>query len=222
MADTDLTTLHNFVGKMLGDLGGAFAVPTVRIGFRTGLFDALHEGGPASAEQLAVRAGGLTERYVREWAMAQACNGYINYDPAKDTFSLSPEQSMVFAVKESPVYLAGAFDLVAAMIEAEPKVEHAFRTGGGVGWGESAACLFCAVGAFFRPGYANSITQQWILHSTAWRISSKSARKLPMSDAGSGFPRCSWPKPIRTAVSLALIFTHHQLHKPGCMPINMN
>ena len=39
---------------------------------------------------------------------------------------------MVFAEKDSPVYLAGAFDIVAAMIEGEQKVEHSFRTGAGV------------------------------------------------------------------------------------------
>ena len=84
MAQLDENKLHEFVGKMLGDLGGAFSVPTVRIGFRLGLFDALHEGGPATAGELAKRAGGLTERYVREWALAQAANGYVDYDPATE------------------------------------------------------------------------------------------------------------------------------------------
>ena len=162
MADLDETQLHALVGKMLGDLGGAFSVPTTRIGLRLGLFDALHDGGPATAAELAARAGGLTERYVREWALAQAANGYTSYDITTDRFSLSPEQAMVFAIKDSPVYLASAFDLVAAMIEVEPKVEHAFRHGGGVGWGETGGCLFCAVGAFFRPGYVNSIVQAWL------------------------------------------------------------
>src|SRR5271166_5862777 len=69
---------------------------------------------------------------------------------------------MVFAVKDSPVYLAGAFDIVAAMIEGEQKVEHSFRTGAGVRWGDTAGCLFCATGAFFRPGYVNNITQNWL------------------------------------------------------------
>jgi len=32
MAQLDENKLHEFVGKMLGDLGGAFSVPTVRIG----------------------------------------------------------------------------------------------------------------------------------------------------------------------------------------------
>ena len=160
MSEIDNDKLGALVGKMLADLGGAFSVPTVRIGFRLGLFDALHRG-PASAAELAAGAG-LAERYVREWALAQAANGYVSYDAATDRFSLSPEQAMVFAVRDSPVYLEGAFDLSAAMVEGQPKVEAAFRTGEGVAWGDSAACLFCAVGAFFRPGYANSIVQAWL------------------------------------------------------------
>ena len=62
MAQLDQDKLNAFVGKMLGDLGGAFSVPTVRIGLRLGLFDALHNGGPATSDELAKRAGGLTER----------------------------------------------------------------------------------------------------------------------------------------------------------------
>lgn len=162
MAGFDEERLHALVGKMLGDLGGAYSVPTVRIGFRLGLFDALHKHGPANAAELAGNAGGLAERYVREWAMAQAANGYIDYDAASGRFALNPEQAMVFAVTDSPVYLRGAFDLAAAMIEGEPKVEAGFRDGSGVAWGESAGCLFCAVGAFFRPGYVNNIVQNWL------------------------------------------------------------
>jgi hypothetical protein len=83
------------LGKMLGDLGGAFSVPTVRIGLRLGLFDALHEGGAGTSSELAKRAGGLTERYVREWALAQAANGFVDYDTTSQKFSLSPEQCPV-------------------------------------------------------------------------------------------------------------------------------
>jgi len=160
-AAIDDAKFHAFVGKMLGDLGGAMSVPTVRLGLRLGLFDALADS-PATAAELARRAGGLHERYVREWALAQTANGYIDYDPASEQFSLSPEQAMVFHHRDSPVYLAGAFELVAAMIEAEPKVEECFRHGKGVRWGDHAGCLFCATGAFFRPGYVNNIVQAWL------------------------------------------------------------
>lgn len=160
-SDIDNQKLGALVGKMLGDLGGAFSVPTVRIGFRLGLFDALHRHGPERVAELAARTG-LAERYVREWALAQAANGYVAYDTEHDRFALTPEQAMVFAVKDSPVYLEGAFDLAAEMVEGQAKVEAAFRTGDGVAWGESSGCLFCAVGAFFRPGYVNSIVQAWL------------------------------------------------------------
>jgi 2-polyprenyl-3-methyl-5-hydroxy-6-metoxy-1,4-benzoquinol methylase len=161
MADIDNDKLNALVGKMLGDLGGAFSVPTAVIGFRLGLFDALHCDGPASVSELAKRTG-LAERCVREWALAQASNGYIEFDRKEQRFSLTPEQAMVFAVKDSPVYLEGAFDLVAAMVEGRPKVEAAFKHGNGVAWGDSSGCLFCAVGSFFRPGYVNSIVQSWL------------------------------------------------------------
>jgi SAM-dependent methyltransferase len=161
MAPIDQDKLHAFVGKMLGDLGGALSVPTVRVGMRLGLFDALDQG-PATPAELARRAGGLHERYVREWALAQAANGYVDFDAGTGRFSLNPEQQMVFTNRDSPVYLAGAFELAAAMIEAENKVEECFRSGTGVRWGDHAGCLFCATGAFFRPGYVNNIVQAWI------------------------------------------------------------
>ena len=161
MSGVDGDKLNGLVGKMLGDLGGAFSVPTARIGYRLGLFASLHNDGPATSAELASRTK-LTARYVREWALATAANGYVSFDAATEQFSLSPEQAMVFAVKDSPVYLEGAFDLSAAMVEGQPKVEAAFRHGGGVAWGESSGCLFCAVGAFFRPGYVNAIVQSWL------------------------------------------------------------
>ena len=42
----DTERLNQFIGKMLGDLGGAASVPMVRIGDALGLYKALHNGGP--------------------------------------------------------------------------------------------------------------------------------------------------------------------------------
>ncbi len=185
-APLDEAKLHAFIGKMLGDLGGAMSVPTVRIGLRLGLFEALTHG-PATTADLAARAGGLHERYVREWALAQAANGYIDFDPAADRFSISPEQAMVFVNPDSPVYLAGAFELIAAMIEAEPKVEECFRHGTGVRWGDHAGCLFCATGAFFRPGYVNNIVQAWIPALNGVEARLRSGAKVADVGCGVGF-----------------------------------
>lgn len=182
----DEARLNEFIGKMLGDLGGAMSVPTARIGFRLGLFDELAKS-PATATELALRAGNLHERYVREWCLAQSANGYITYDPANDSFSISPEQAMVFTMPDSPVYLRGAFELVAAMIEAESKVEQCFRHGNGVRWGDSAGCLFCATGMFFRPGYVNNIAQAWIPALDGVEAKLNSGGKVADVGCGVGF-----------------------------------
>jgi precorrin-6B methylase 2 len=187
MAQLNEEKFQKFIGKMLGDLGGAFSVPTVRIGFRLGLFDALHKDGAATAAELAARAGGLAPRYVREWLLAQAASGFVDYDPQTQTFSMTPEQAMIFAVKDSPVYLAGAFDVVAAMIESEAKVEQAFRDGSGVRWGDSAGCLFCSVGAFFRPTYINNIVQTWIPALDGVQAKLRAGAKIADIGCGVGF-----------------------------------
>src|SRR5262245_64873281 len=105
-----------------------------------GLFEALHRHGPTPISELMARTG-LADRYVHEWAFAQAANGYIAFDAEQERFSLTPEQAMIFAAKDSPVYLEGAFDLAAAMVEGQHKVEAALRNGGGVDWGESSGWL---------------------------------------------------------------------------------
>ena len=69
---------------------------------------------------------------------------------------------MVFAIDDSPVYLMGGFDLMAALLENQPKVQAAFKSGGGVAWGDQAGCMFCAVARFFRPGYHNNIVSAWL------------------------------------------------------------
>jgi SAM-dependent methyltransferase len=99
---------------------------------------------------------------LREWLSHQAASNYLSYDPVSTRFSLPLEQAMVFAIEDSPVYLMGGFDLMAALIDNQPKVEAAFKSGGGVAWGDQAGCMFCAVARFFRPGYHNHLVAAWI------------------------------------------------------------
>lgn len=153
--------LHDFIGQMLSDLGGAFSIPLVRIGDTFGLYKALHADGPMTAAELATKTG-LAERYLREWLSAQAASNYLNYNPASSEFELSPEQAMVLADEDSPVYMMGAFDCCVANIQNQQAIEHAFTTGEGVQWGNQPGCLFCAVAKFFRPGYQAHIIQDWL------------------------------------------------------------
>jgi SAM-dependent methyltransferase len=153
--------MNAFMGKMLGDLGAASNAPLIRVGDRLGLYKALAAKGPMTPAALAA-ATGTTERYVREWLSAQAASGYIDYDAASATFSMSEEQAAVFADEESPVFMGAVGDLVAAMTIDEPKISEAFKTGRGVGWNERTECLFCGTARFFRSAYKHYLTQQWL------------------------------------------------------------
>jgi SAM-dependent methyltransferase len=181
MVDND--KLHAFIGKILGDLGGAFSVPLVRIGDQLGLYKALHANGPMTPGELAAKAN-IAERYAREWLSHQAASDYLTYDAATGRFTLPPEQAMVFAEPDSPVNLMGAFDLATVMMENQSLVEPAFRTGKGVGWGHQSQCLFCTVGRFFRPGYHNNLVQAWLPALDG--VTAKLERGATVADVGCG------------------------------------
>jgi 2-polyprenyl-3-methyl-5-hydroxy-6-metoxy-1,4-benzoquinol methylase len=164
MLDTvqiDEGKLNTFVGQILADLGGASSIAMVRMGDTLGLYRTLQAKGPLSSVELA-RAAKVDERYLREWLSNQAASNYLTYDAATQRFSISPEQAMIFADEHSPFHMIGAFDLMAAMLDNQPKVEAAFRSGEGVGWGRQSGCLFCAVARFFRPGYHNNLVTSWL------------------------------------------------------------
>jgi SAM-dependent methyltransferase len=157
----DDAKLHQYIGRMLFDLGGAADIALVRIGDALGLYKALHARGPMTVGELAAKAG-VNERYLREWLSHQAASNYLSYDPPTQKFALPPEQAMVFAIEDSPVYMVGAFSCMSAILDNLTKVLPAFKTGGGVAWGYQAGRLFCGVAEFFRPGYQSNLVSNWV------------------------------------------------------------
>lgn len=157
----DENKLHAFMGQVIGDLGGAYSVSMVRLGDQLGLYRALRDHGPANPAELARRTG-CDARYLREWLAHQAASNYLAYDAGDNRFSLPPEQAMVFADQDSPVYMIGGFENAVSTVENYAKVAAAFRSGDGVAWGDQSNCMFCAVAKFFRPGYEHNLVQAWL------------------------------------------------------------
>jgi 2-polyprenyl-3-methyl-5-hydroxy-6-metoxy-1,4-benzoquinol methylase len=157
----DEKKLNAFIGQILSDMGGASSVALVRLGDALGLYKTLQNAGPMTSGELS-QAAKVDERYLREWLSHQAASGYLAYDAAASTFALPPEQAMVFANEDSPVYMMGGFDMMKAMLDNQPKVQAAFKSGTGVAWGEQAPCMFCAVARFFRPGYHSNLVSAWL------------------------------------------------------------
>jgi SAM-dependent methyltransferase len=157
----DEAKLDELMRRMSSDLGAAASVALVRLGDSLGLYKALHTRGPLTPAGLA-EATGIAERYAREWLAAQAASNYVAYDKATATFSLPPEQAMLFADEDSPLFMLGGFDSAAALMQNQSKVQAAFKTGGGVQWGDQAGCMFCAVARFFRPLYRENLVDHWL------------------------------------------------------------
>jgi 2-polyprenyl-3-methyl-5-hydroxy-6-metoxy-1,4-benzoquinol methylase len=157
----DQARLDAFMARFVGDLGAAASAPLVVLGDRLGLYRAMADAEPVTPAELARRTG-TRERYVREWLCHQAASGYVDYDPSGATFRLPPEHAVALADEDSPAFVAGAFQLVAAMVKDERHIEERFRTGEGFGWHEHDADLFEGTERFFRPGYLGNLLSAWI------------------------------------------------------------
>jgi ubiquinone/menaquinone biosynthesis C-methylase UbiE len=157
----DMKKLEPLLGTMVNELGAAANAALVFTGDRLGFYRALANGEPVTSEQLAAKTN-THERYVREWLASQAASGFVTYHAREGTFALSPEQAAVFADEDSPVYLTGGFHSLAAVFADQPRLEEAFRTGKGLGWGDRCNCLFCGVARFFRPGYRANLISEWL------------------------------------------------------------
>jgi SAM-dependent methyltransferase len=159
--EIDQGKLEEFMGRFVGDLGASLSAALVVIGDRLGLYRAMADGEPLTADELAQRTN-TDPRYVREWLSNQAAGGYVSYDPQEQVFFLTPEQSLALAQEGSPAFVPGAFQLATALIKDEPKITAAFGSGEGVGWHEHNHDLFAGTERFFRPGYSANLVSAWI------------------------------------------------------------
>ncbi|MEU1503532.1 class I SAM-dependent methyltransferase [Kitasatospora sp. NPDC005748] len=122
---------EEFAGRTLHLLNDACLGFMASIGHQTGLFDTMAGLAPSTSEEIA-RAGGLNERYVREWLGAMVVGGIVDYDPQRSTYALPPEHAASLTRAAGPDNMAGLMQYLALMGEVEQQVVEAFRKGGGV------------------------------------------------------------------------------------------
>ena len=157
----DEARVEEFMGRVVTDMGAAMNAPLTRIGEKLGLYKALAHAGPLSSEEVAERTS-TSERYVREWLRSQAAGGYVTYDPETDRYTLPDEHALALADEESPFYVLGGFDVIAAVQADEDEIAERIRTGEGMGWHEHDQRLFSGTERFFRPGYKAHLVSEWI------------------------------------------------------------
>jgi SAM-dependent methyltransferase len=143
------------------DFGAALTVALAFIGDQLGIFKTMAQGGPMRPAQIAERTG-LNERYLREWAATMAAAGYIDYDPADQTFRLNAAQRAVLLDEHSVFNMAGAFQYAVTCIKQLPRLTTAFREGGGIPFADFGPEIAEAIRRMFRAGYETWVVQQWL------------------------------------------------------------
>jgi SAM-dependent methyltransferase len=157
----DRQKLDAFLALAVNDLSAGYGGVMVSLGHKLGLYKAMAGAGPITARELATRTH-CTERYVREWLNAQVAGGYVGFHASSDTYELSPEQAVVLADEDSPVFIPNAWNVPASMWFDEERAVEAFRTGKGVAWGDHDGRLYCGVAAFYRNAYRGSLVAEWL------------------------------------------------------------
>lgn len=153
--------LNELMGKVIGDVAGALSLYMAYLGDQSGVFEALDGAGRLSVDQLAEKTG-LNPKYLHEWLGSVAAAGYINHHPEDETFSIDPEQALVFTREGQPACMQGFIQAIVSQYEEHEKATDTFKSGKGRPWGDHTQCLFCGTDRFFRPGYQANLTDQWI------------------------------------------------------------
>jgi 2-polyprenyl-3-methyl-5-hydroxy-6-metoxy-1,4-benzoquinol methylase len=157
----DETRLNELIGKVIGDVAGAMSLYMAYLGDQAGVFAAMDGAGPLTLEALAEKTG-LNPKYLREWLGSVAAAGYVTFDAADETFSITPEQALVFTREGQPACMQGFFQLLVSQFAGHEKATETFISGQGRPWGDHPACLFCGTDRFFRPGYQANLVDSWI------------------------------------------------------------
>ena len=107
----------------------------------------------------------------------------ISYDAETGRYSMTKAQALAFA-DPAGLVLPGAFQLALACLSDESMILDAFRTGGGVAWGEHDPDVFTGTERFFRPGYVANLVSSWIPAVAGLR--ERLVAGIPVADVGCG------------------------------------
>ena len=157
----DMAKVEELAGKVIGDVAGALSLYMAYLGDQTGVFEALDQMGRVSVAELAEHTG-MNEKYLHQWLGSVSAAGYVNFHPEDETFSISPEQALIFSREGQPACMQGFIQAVVSQYESHEKAVKTFKSGKGRPWSDQSECCFCGTDRFFRPGYAANLTSEWI------------------------------------------------------------
>ena len=142
-------------------MGAAMNGVLVMIGGELGLWKAMEGAGPADRAEIAERSG-VRERYVREWASAQAASGYLEYDSGHGHLHAAARAGDGVRRRGQPGVPARRLPRGQLGVQGPREDRRAIPDGDGFGWHEHDPELFLGTEQFFRPGYRAHLVAEWI------------------------------------------------------------
>ena len=157
--------------QVFRDMAGAMTAGMVHVGIATGLFRAMANRGAMSADAV-IKASKLQPRYVEEWLKGMVASGYLSYDPAAQTYTLSDEHAYFLASEDTDHFVGGLFAMVPPLLRVAPQVAKAFVEGGGVQFGHFGPDCVSALDLINRGQYESRFADYWLksLPETAARL----------------------------------------------------
>jgi SAM-dependent methyltransferase len=138
----------------------------VYLGVELGLYRALADLGEATEAEVAGRAG-IAPRYAREWLEQQAVAGFLACDdptlPAAERRYRLPEGHTEVLVDADSAYHAAPLALALAGVAGVlPRLVQAYRSGGGVPYGDYGRALRDGIAAANRPMFLHELATAWL------------------------------------------------------------
>ncbi len=132
---------------------------SVWLGSELGWYAALRDGGPATPDELAERAG-TQVRYTREWLEQQAVAGIVSTDGTR--YALPAGHATALLDRDSLLWTE---PLVRAMLVAArqlPEIARTAREGGGVSWAAYGPEMTRAQGDGNAPALRHALPGSWV------------------------------------------------------------
>ena len=178
---TQVARRDELAGRLSAAVLATLDLQAVYLGERLGLYRALQEGGPATAPQLAERAG-IHPRYAREWLEHQAVGAILDVDdvsagPDERRYSLPAAHAAVLIDQDSIALVGPLARFVVGTAKTMPRLLDAYRTGEGVDWADYGPDVVEAQEGINRPQF-HHLVGDWIdaLPDVAERLRSGQGR----------------------------------------------
>lgn len=144
---------------------GTLELFAVHLGRELGLYDALDRHGPATAAELADRAG-IHRRYATEWLEQQAVAGFLVVAGGEGAdgrrYELPAEHRGALVDPVDGEHLAPFAAMVVGVAAVLDEVADAYRTGGGVPYARYGPHFRRGQGDINRPAFTTDLVKSWL------------------------------------------------------------